>query len=495
MRTDTHTGAGTDVETSATPPLALDRAALAAREGTGPDAPPVRIVHLGLGAFHRAHQAWYTAMAEDAAEWGIAAFTGRSPAAALELAPQDGLYTLIERSDAGDSVTVIPSIVEAVDGADVGRLLELVAAPATAIVTLTITEPGYRLTADGLPDLLDPAVVADIKWLTHALSRDALPPRSALAISSPRTSLGRLLLGLDARRRAQAGPIAIVPCDNVPENGAFIHRGLTTLAESVNSDLAVWLADNASFVSTSVDRITPKTIQDDLRTATELSGWIDRAPVVTEPFSDWVLQGEFPAGRPAWETEGARFVDDIEPFERRKLWLLNGAHSLLAYAGLLRGHTTVAAAINDPVCRDWVSALWDEDARQLPAEGLELEGYRAALLERFENARIEHHLSQIGIEGATKLRVRIAGVARAERSAGRSAQGCARAIGAWIALLESGVELPDAQSGSIRRALDAGDAGDVGDDVARRLLGLLDPELAKDDEFLATVVAAAATTV
>ena len=223
-------------------PLPLTRAALAQREGTDVSTPPVRIVHLGLGAFHRAHQAWYTAAVDDAGEWGIAAFTGRSAAVADELAAQDGLYTLIERSDDGDRVSVIPSIVEAVDGANLRRMVELIGSPTTAVVTLTITEAGYRLTSDGLPDLADPAVTADIAWLSRALAADELPDLDSDREAGPRTTLARLLLGLDARRRAGAGPIAVVPCDNLPDNGAFVKRGLAALATAVSAETAAWLA-------------------------------------------------------------------------------------------------------------------------------------------------------------------------------------------------------------------------------------------------------------
>jgi fructuronate reductase len=473
------------ISADVTKPLLLSRAALGAQRGTPVDSAPVRIVHLGLGAFHRAHQAWFTAASDDSAEWGIAAFTGRSATAAEELAPQDGLYTLVVRSDEGDSLSIIPSIVEAVDGADLRRFVQLIEARQTALVTMTITEPGYRLTKDARPDTADAAVRSDIDWLTSALGASELPE---LGTGGPQTTLGRLLLGLDARRRAGSGPLAIVPCDNIPDNGDFVRGGLIALAELVSVETTAWIRENVSFVSTSVDRITPRTTTDDRRNVAELSGWADRSPVVTEPFSDWVLSGDFPAGRPAWETAGARFVDDIESFERRKLWLLNGAHSLLAYAGLLRGHETVAAAISDESCRAWVEQFWNEAATHLPAEELQLDSYRAALIERFENARIEHRLEQIGMEGVTKLRVRFVVVATAERAAGRDAAGCARAIGAWIALLLRGVRLPDAQSADVARAL----AGEP-EGVAARLLALLDRSLAEDAGFLATVEDAVAS--
>ena len=433
----------------------------------------VRIVHMGLGAFSRAHQAWYTDVADSSGEWGIAAFTGRNATAAEELAPQDGLFTVIERSATADTATVVSSIVEAVDGADLDRFVELLAAPPTALVTLTVTEAGYRLTADGTPNLDDTAVTSDIEWLTTAM-RGELPASLA---GGPVTTLGRLLLGLHARRLAGAGPIAIVPCDNMPDNGPFVRSGILALAERVNTETAAWIAEEVSFVSTSVDRITPKTTPADLETAAALTGFTDQAPVVTEPFRDWVLSGSFPAGRPERAKAGARFVDEIEPFERRKLWLLNGAHSLLAYAGRLRGHETVASAIGDPVCRTWVTEYWDAASAHL-GDGLDLDNYRAALLDRFENARIEHRLAQIGMEGVTKLRVRAAPIILAERAAGRSGIAPIRAIGAWTALVMSRVELADASAAGIADAL-ATDG-----DIVTELVRLIDPRLVEDATVL-----------
>jgi fructuronate reductase len=448
---------------------ALTRAALG-----GADPAPVRIVHLGLGAFHRAHQAWYTARASDAAGWGIAAFTGRGPSAALELAPQDGLYSLVERSDSGDTVSVVTSIVEAHDGADIARLVELLAAPSTAVVTITVTEAGYRLTADGTLDVSDGAVAADM---------------AGFASGRAQTTLGRLLLGLDARRRADAGPIAVVPCDNMPDNGPVVGAALTGLAASVDDDLAAWIRDNVSFVSTSVDRITPKTTPDDLATVTRLTGWDDAAAVVTEPFSDWVLSGGFPAGRPDWESAGARFVDEIGPFESRKLWLLNGAHSLLAYTARQRGHETMAAAIADPECLAAVEQFWDAAVRHLPAEGLELPAYRAALLGRFRNARIEHRLAQIANDGSTKLRIRIAPIVLAERAAGRSGAAGIAVLAGWIGqLLPGGVlaEPHDPLADALRAAAQLPPA-----EAVPALLALVDPALAADDSLVAQVRAAA----
>lgn len=457
----------------------LSRAALAAHDGgRGIPTPPVRIVHLGLGAFHRAHQAWFTTEVDAAAEWGIAAFTGRSAQAALELAPQDGLYTLIERSDAGDTASIVTSIVEAVDGADLSRYLELMASDDVAIVTITVTEAGYRLSADGSPDLADAALAADLDWLRRNL---AVSSPASIAGPGTSTTLGRLLLGLAVRRSSGAGAIAIVPCDNMPDNGPLVQAAVLSLAGMLDAELAEWVSQTVSFVSTSVDRITPKTTAADVATAQSLTGFVDAAPVVTEPFRDWVLCGEFPAGRPAWEKAGARFVEDIEPFERRKLWLLNGAHSLLSYAGLVRGYESVAAAMSDPELRGWVTDFWDDAARGLPAELLDLDAYRAALIQRFANARIEHKLAQISAEAVTKLRVRIVPTVLAERAAGREATAGIRAIASWIVLVLQGRPLVDAEAAAIARAA-AQPTGAV-----TALLALIDPRLATDAALVAGV--------
>jgi fructuronate reductase len=430
---------------------------------------PVRIIHLGLGAFHRSHQAWYTHHAGDAAQWGIASFTGRRPDAALALAEQDGLYTVVERADGGDSFEIVSSIVEAVDGADVGRLAALVAAPATAVITLTITEAAYRLGADGSLDRAAPDVVADLALL-------------ASGSGVPTTPLGRLVFALAARRAAGAGPLAVVCCDNLSNNGTVAHNAVVGLAEAWDAGLAAWIDKNISFVSTSVDRITPRTTGADLAAVEAACGYRDNSPVVAEPFRNWVLSGGFPAGRPRWEDAGAVFVDEIEPYENRKLWLLNGAHSLLAYAGQLRGHTTVAEALADPLCLQAVERFWGEAEANLHGADLRIPEYRAELLARFRNARIAHHLAQIAMDGSTKLRMRAVPVLLAERAQGRSGEAAALMISAWMDFSAAVAELHDPLAADVAAANKLG-----GTDRVRALLTLLNPDLAADDTVVRLV--------
>ncbi|MGK3956401.1 mannitol dehydrogenase family protein [Arthrobacter sp. R4] len=422
---------------------------------------PVRIIHLGLGAFHRSHQAWYTQQASDAAGWGIAAFTGRRPDAALALAEQDGLFTLVERADSTDSFAVIGSIVEAVDGADVARLAALLASPDIAVVTLTITEAAYLADSHRGFNSNAPEVAADLA----ILRRDG----------DPTTPLGRLVLGLSARRAAGGGPLAVVCCDNLSNNGAVARNAVVGMAEAWDPGLAAWISTNTSFVSTSVDRITPRTTAADVAAVEASCGYRDTSPVVAEPFASWVLSGDFPAGRPRWEDAGALFVADIEPFENRKLWLLNGAHSLLAYAGQLRGNRTVAQALADPACRHAVEAFWDEAEANLPAKDLAIGAYREALLARFGNARIAHKLSQIAMDGTTKLRMRAVPLLRAERAAGRPGSGAAVMIAAWM---DCTSRLPPAQDPLAAEVAAANTL--AGPSRIRALLELLDVGLAAD---------------
>jgi fructuronate reductase len=440
---------------------------------TGPAA-PVRILHLGLGNFFRAHQAWYTHHAPDAAEWGIAAFTGRRPGLARALAAQDGRYTLIVRGPEGDRHEVIRSLSAVHPGADHAAWLDYWRLPALSAVTLTITEAGYARARRADRDSLDTGradVAADIA---------ALRTSPAAVVS---TAPARLLAGLAARRAAGLPPITIVPCDNLPGNGEVTRRVVRDMAESVGDPALVAAATQSLFATTMVDRITPAATAADVDAASSASGFPDSAPVVTEPFSEWVLSGGFPAGRPRWEDAGARFVPDVMPFERRKLWLLNGAHSLFAYTAPLLGHATVDEAVADPRCREWLAWWWEEASRHQSMPTAELTAYQNALLERWANPRIRHTLAQIAVDGSQKLPVRILPALRAERAAGRLPHGAARVLSGWLLHLRGrGVPVQDAGA-------DPSLAEGSLPEAAHRMLAFLDPSLADDAELTAAVTA------
>jgi len=353
------------------------------------------IVHLGVGAFARAHLAWYTQRAAGV-PWGITAFTGRSAHAAEALAAQDCRYTLVTRAAAGDTAEVVDAIVAAHPGSDDEAWRRAVASADTSIVTLTVTEAGYRADSD-------------------------VP--------------ARLVDGLAARRDAGGGRIALVSLDNLTHNGEVLRRAVASAVD--DAALRTWIDEHVAFPSSMVDRITPATTDADVAGLADLPGALpgDRVPVVTEPFAEWVLEDAF-AGvdRPAWETAGVRLVGDVTPFEQRKLWLLNGAHSVLAYLGMLLGHETVAEAVGDPRCRAAVDQLWDEASAELTLPADETTAARAALLGRFANPRIRHTLRQIAAGGSEKLPVRVVDVVRRRRDRDPDAgigPGAATAIAAW----------------------------------------------------------------
>ncbi|AGL19847.1 putative mannitol dehydrogenase [Actinoplanes sp. N902-109] len=381
---------------------------------------------------------------------------------------QDCRYTLIERGPDRDVLTVQTAVVAAHPGTDLEALKSYLERPELAIVTLTVTEAAYRRNREGGLDVSDPDVRAD---------RAAVQPGAGTV---PVTVPGRLVAGLAARRAAGTGPLAVVSCDNLPGNGAVTRRVVLDMAEAVPG-LAHWIAGNVSFVTTMVDRITPRTTPDDVRAVAEQTGWADAVPVVTEPFTEWVLSGDFPAGRPAWEAAGARFVADVHPHEMRKLLLLNGGHSLLAYGGSARGHETIAAAVSDPVCRGWLEQWWDEAVRSVPLPADEVADYRRALLERFANPRIRHTLAQIAADGSQKVPIRVLPVLRAEHAAGRLPAGAVRILAAWIDHLR-GIGAPVNDAGAAPYQDRAGSVRDV--------LGLLAPDLA-DDRALTDAVEAA----
>ncbi|UZN04287.1 mannitol dehydrogenase family protein [Cellulomonas sp. S1-8] len=458
-------------------------------------APPVRVVHLGLGAFARAHLLTYTQDAgadlPPAQRWGVAGFTGRSARAAHDLASQDGRYTLVERGVDGDRTRVVDALVEVHDGADATRWRALLARPEVAVLTLTVTEAGYRRTSTGALDRRDAQVRDDAALLGRYVADGDAGGTARAATTAP----GRVLDGLRARRAAGGGTLAVVSLDNLPDNGDALRRVVLELAEDVDHDLAGWVRTHVAFVSSMVDRITPATTDADRTAVRDATGRQDAAPVVTEPFREWVLSGRFPAGRPAWDVAGARFVADLAPYEHRKLWLLNAGHSLLAYAGLPRGARTVAEAYADPVVRTRLEELWREAREVLPLTGGELDDALADLRSRFANARIEHRLEQIARDGSQKLPVRVLAVARTRRDAGLPVGPAGAGVLAdWAQHLRDSVGVagdeahPDLAAAHLADRLRDADP----DTAAAFVVAALAPDLADDRTFVATVAGAVA---
>ncbi|HET9970957.1 MAG TPA: mannitol dehydrogenase family protein [Streptosporangiaceae bacterium] len=441
--------------------------------GPGRAAAPVRLVHLGLGNFFRAHQCWYTEHAPDAADWGYAAFTGRASTPMVsDLNEQQGLFTLVSRAADADRFEVLSSLSRAHAATDQGAWLRYFAAPELSAVTITVTEAGYLRGPGGGLDTGHPDVQADIEALRSN------------PMGLVRTTPARLVAGMAARRRADAGPLALVPCDNTPGNGALTERVVRDLAQLIDADLAGWLEDSVAVVSTMVDRITPRPAPEDLAAVLESTGFDDRCPVVSEPFHEWVLSGAFPAGRPRWQDAGAAFTSDVTPYEHRKLWLLNGAHSLLAYAGSITGHQTVAGAAADETCRSWLEEWWTVASPHLNQPAAEIATYRAALLERFANTRMHDRLDRIAADGSQKLPIRILPVLRAERAAGRVPPGATRVLAAWVCHLRGlGAPVNDVRASEVVPLA----KGPLAEAVPR-VLATLDPALGADTDVVMIVI-------
>lgn len=413
-------------------------AARLSRSQNGRPTPPVRIVHLGLGNFFRAHQAWYTDRAPDADEWGIAAFSGRSKGVGKQLQRQENLYTLVTVGPQNNEYRVISALAATHTGTDIAALLDYFRDPQVSIVTMTITEAGYVRNERGELDTDNPDVRSDVEVI------------KAGNLTAVRTAPGKLVAGLVARRAAGAGPITLICCDNLPDNGAMLEKVLAELAKQAAPELADEFDEQVGFITTMVDRITPRATDATRQAVQDEQGIDDPAAIATEPFSEWVLAGEFKGPRPAWHAVGAEFVDDVVPHELRKLWLLNGAHSLLAYAGTIAGHQTVSDAIADPVVRGWVDEWWDVAQRQLPLEADVVTAYRAALLERFSNPRMRDQLSRIAADGSLKIPIRIVPALIADRKAGNSPLGAERAVAAWVLHLRgSGAPFSDAKADKV----------------------------------------------
>jgi fructuronate reductase len=454
------------------PPRAGHPTRLARKAGDGRPIAPVRQVHLGLGAFFRAHQAWYTDRAPDASRWGIAAFTGRSAGAAESLAAQDCLYTLLSRGNDADAFTVISALAHAHPAADAAAWEAYLASPRTSILSLTVTEAAYRRDSSGGLDWSDSEVAKDL-----AAWRTGMPWRAS-------TVPARLAIGFAARRATDAGPITLMSCDNLPTNSRAALRVASDFAAAVDEALAAWIDENVRAVDTLVDRITPAATSRDVAEIRERTGRDDLSPVVTEPYTEWVLSDTFGSPRPAWENAGALVTAEILPYEQRKLWLLNGAHSLLAYTAPNRGHYTVADAIEDPVVTEWLHAWWRSASPHVTLPAAETTAYCSALLERFDNVRMRHRLSQIAADGSQKLRVRIVPVIRNERAANRMPEGAVRALGGWLAHLRgSGVPVRDPAATELVVTVHR----ERPRDAARCAIAFLDAALGEDNELIAAV--------
>lgn len=396
----------------------LDQIPPALRPGYDPAAHGIGIVHLGLGAFHKAHQAALTdlALAAGGGNWRIVGISLRSATAPKQLHPQNGLYTLIERGTR-TRARVIGAIADAICSAgDPAAALQLMADPAVRIVSTTVTEKAYGLdrTSQGC-DPAHPAIAADLQ-----------------TPGAPQGVIGLITRALAMRRAAGIAPFTVLCCDNLPENGVLLRGAVIDFAHRLDPALADWIAANVAFPSTMVDRITPAATPETLAEAAKLTGTQDLAAVETEDFAQWVIEDNFPQGRPAWHSAGAIFTDDVPAFEAMKLRMLNGAHSMLAYVGFHAGFRYVRDAMADPDMAHLVRRHLAAAAGTLTAiPGIDLNAYAADLIRRFENPSIAHDTFQIAMDGSEKMPQRIFSVVLDARRLGQNIGPFAFATAAW----------------------------------------------------------------
>ena len=412
----------------------------------------IGIVHLGIGAFHRAHQAVYTddILAAHGGDWAIAGVSLRGRSVPDQLNPQQGLYSVTALAGSARHCRVIGAVRRVIFApGERPELLALMAAPATRIVSLTVTEKGYyRDPASGRLLTGDPAIAADLA-----------------APESPATAIGLLARALDLRRQAGLAPFTVLSCDNLPDNGKSLRRLLLEYAGLISPSLAGWIEDNVAFPGTMVDRIVPAMTDEGLTCVADDLGYADAGSVITEPFSQWVVEDNFPQGRPAWETAGAMLVEDVAPYELIKLRLLNGPHSAMAYLGYLGGLEYISDCMDNAPMRAFVAALMQEEIRPTLSApgGFDLGAYIDDLLARFANPSLRHKCWQIAMDGSQKLPQRLLGTLAWRLQRGLPIDRLALAVAGWVHYA-AGIDLE-------------GNPIDVRDPMADRLAAGLAPHL------------------
>lgn len=390
----------------------------------------IGIVHMGLGAFHKAHQAFYTdnVLNKFGGDWGICGVSLRRPNARDELMPQNGLYTVIERQSDGETARIIGAIQEILVAPEAPELvLKRLSAPTTKVITLTITEKGY---------CLNPA--------TKELDRNNADIKQDLETpQTPKSAIGYLALALKKRQENDTGGVTIMSCDNLPNNGALLEKALNQYIDTCFPELTNWVKDNVTFPSTMVDRIVPATTSQDIESFSLRTGITDQGVVKTESFYQWVIEDKFANDRPAWDKVDALLVEDVKLYEHAKLRLLNGPHSAIAYIGVTCDKKYVHDVMADPILEKFVCYLMEDEIAPTVEEpdNMPLKPYMKALQERFHNQSLCHETLQIAMDGSQKIPQRIVAPLMARLKQGYLNKGLCLVIAIWIDYLARGTTL------------------------------------------------------
>lgn len=405
-----------------------------------------RIVHLGFGAFHRAHQALLTdrVLNQLGGDWGyceISLFGNPSLIQALQ--QQDHLFTVLEKGAEGNQAIVVGSVRESMHGSVDGlaAIIEKMAEPQVAIVSLTVTEKGYCIEpGSGELDLNHPQIQQDL-----------------IGDHPPATAPGVLVEALRIRHQRGLPGFTVLSCDNIPENGHVVKKAILGMARARSPELADWISNNVTFPSTMVDRIVPAATEDTLQdVALALGGIADPCGIACEPFIQWVVEDNFVAGRPAWEGVGAQLVADVLPFEQMKLRMLNGSHSFLAYLGYLAGYQHIDECMEDAHYKQAAHRLMlQEQAPTLSVEGVDLKAYADSLITRYCNTALKHRTWQIAMDGTMKLPQRMLDSLRWHLTHGGPFECLALGVAGWMRYV-GGVD-------------DAGKSIDIKDPMAKQL--------------------------
>jgi len=443
------------------------------------------IVHLGIGAFHRAHQAFYTEQVLNTfgGDWGIIGCSLRSPSVRDQLAPQDGLYTLVERSGDGEKLQIIGAVIKNLVGPEnPAELIHIMAQPNIKIVSITITEKGYcHDPATGNLNFNNPDIQHDLE-----------------NIKAPKSAIGFLVAALDVRFKAGIKSFTALSCDNLPNNGEVLEKVVLQFAQKISAELAKWISKNTCFPSTMIDRIVPATTEDDRRDISIRLGVRDEGLVVAEPFSQWVIENKFSDGRPQWEKAGALLVDDVRVFEKIKLRLLNGSHSIMAYTGYLSGFDYISEVMNEPAFVNMIKTYMAREAGETihAPTGFDIEAYKQQLRDRFSNKALKHRTWQIAMDGSQKLPQRLLEILREQLKTENHIDIICLGVAAWIRYISgidekgSPIEVSDPHAAELRSLCDA-NAGNIASTV-KAIVGLpkiFGSDLIHEEKFIAMTIA------